>query len=535
MRNILKTAALYFHTVIYLRPIQIYYRIFYKIRSIFRKIIGFQYPQFIYSESYPVTLKPSISSNQSYFSEENSFCFLNQEQKFPIHKIKWNDEKTFGKLWTYNLNYFEFLNQENLTQAQGIALIREYINAYPTLKTGLEPYSTSLRGINWIKFLNKHQVHDSEIDGFLMAQYVQLIDNLEYHLMGNHLLENAFSLLFGAYYFSNESFFKIATNILKTELSEQILADGGHFERSPMYHQIVLFRLLDCWNLIENNQLFKPILDTIISHNLIKKSLNFLQIITFQNGDIPLVKDSANNITPTTKQLTEYANSLNIRDSSIKLSESGYRKYINDNFELFVDVGNITPDYLPAHAHADTLSFVLYINQKPFIVDTGTSTYENNKIRKKERSTSAHNTFQINDFNQSEVWASFRVGRRAKANILSENKNQITASHDGYKHLGIIHERTFIADNQKIIIKDRIIGKSQHLHKAYLHFHPAIEIQMQGNTLKTNAGNIVIENIFKIEESNYFFSEEFNKRISAKMITLFFYKFIITTINIQPP
>ena len=137
MRNILKTAALYFHTVIYLRPIQIYYRIFYKIRSIFRKIIGFQYPQVIYSESYPVTLKPSISSNQSYFSEENRFCFLNQEQKFPIHKIKWNDEKTFGKLWTYNLNYFEFLNQGNLTQIQGSALIREYINAYPTLKMGL--------------------------------------------------------------------------------------------------------------------------------------------------------------------------------------------------------------------------------------------------------------------------------------------------------------------------------------------------------------------------------------------------------------
>ncbi len=256
----MKTVFLYFHTIIHLRPIQIQYRIFCKIRSLFREIIGFQYPQFIYSESYLITLKPSIPSNQSYFSEENRFCFLNQEQKFPIHKINWNDEKTFGKLWTYNLNYFEFLNQENITQVQGITLIREYINAYPTLKTGLEPYPTSLRGINWIKFLNKYQVQDSEIDGFLMAQYVQLIDNLEYHLMGNHLLENAFSLLFGAYYFSNESFFKIATNILKTELSEQILADGGHFERSPMYHQIVLFRLLDCWNLIRLNAFKNAIL-----------------------------------------------------------------------------------------------------------------------------------------------------------------------------------------------------------------------------------------------------------------------------------
>jgi len=530
----MRTAFLYFHTIIHLRPIQIYYHIFYKIRSIFRKIITFKYPQFIYAESYPITLKSSIPSNQSYFLEGNRFCFLNQSQVFEPNQINWNDEQTFGKLWVYNLNYFEFLNQENITQAQGITLIREYINAYPSLKIGLEPYPTSLRGINWIKFLNKHQIRDSEIDGFLMAQYVQLMDNLEYHLMGNHLLENAFSLLFGAYYFRNESFSKIANNILKTELSEQILADGGHFERSPMYHQNVLFRLLDCFNLVENNQSFEHSLDPIISHNLIKKLLNFLQIITFQNGDVPLVNDSAKGITPTTKQISEYANSLNIRESSIKLSESGYRKFNRKNYELLVDVGNISPDYLPAHAHADTLSFVLYVNHKPFIVDTGTSTYENNKIRQKERSTSAHNTVQIGNFEQSEMWASFRVGKRAKSTVLSENENQITASHDGYKRLGIIHERTFIANNQQVIVVDKIIGESKYLHKAYLHFHPTIDIQIQGKTLTMNEGNMRIENVFKIEESNYFFSEEFNRRIPAKMITLFFNKSIITTINIQP-
>ena len=532
MASIFNNILLYFHTIIHLRPIQIYYRIFYKIRSVFRKIIGFQYPQFIYAKSCLITLKSSIQSNQSYFSEENRFRFLNQEQSFPIHKINWNDEKTFGKLWAYNLNYFEFLNQENLTQAQGIYLIQEYIIAYPNLKTGLEPYPTSLRGINWIKFLSKHQIQDPEIDGFLIAQYVQLSDNLEYHLMGNHLLENAFSLLFGAYYFRNELFFKIANKILKIELSEQILADGGHFERSPMYHQIVLFRLLDCWNLIENNQLFKSITENNITHNLVQKLLNFLQIITFQNGDIPLVNDSTKNIAPTTKQLTKYANSLNIKHSNIKLSESGYRKFTKNNYELFVDVGNVAPDYLPAHAHADTLSFVLHVNQKPFIVDTGTSTYENNEIRQKERSTSAHNTIQIGNFEQSEMWSSFRVGIRAKAKILSENQNQITASHDGYKRLGIIHERAFITHDQGVIIKDRIIGESKYLNKAYLHFHPAIEIQIQGNTLKTNLGNIVIESVFEIKESNYFFSEEFNNRISAKMITLFFYNSITTIIKV---
>jgi hypothetical protein len=531
----MKTVLLYFHTIIHLRPIQIYYRIFYKIRTIFRKVIGFKYSQFILVQSYSITLKPSIPSNQSYFPEENRFQFLNQSQVFELNQINWNDEQTHGKLWAYNLNYFEFLNQENLTQTQGLALIRTYIQASPNLKTGLEPYPTSLRNINWIKFLSNYQIKDPEIDGFLMAQYVRLMDNLEYHLMGNHLLENAFSLLFGAFYFRDESFFKTVNTILKTELPEQILADGGHFERSVMYHQNILFRLLDCLNLVITHEDFKAYeIDKLLTFYA-QKMLNFLQTITFKNGDIPLVNDAARNIALTTRQLIEYANQLNIKGKESKLAESGYRKFNKNNYELLVDVGNIAPDYLPGHAHADTLSFVLYVNQKPFIVDTGTSTYENNKTRQSERSTLAHNTVQIGDFDSSETWSSFRVARRAKTIVLSENENEITASHNGYKHLGIIHKRTFIADNQCITIKDEIIGESKYFKKAYLHFHSGIELKIERNIIKTNLGNIVFENLLMISENNCNISEEFNATISSKMITLFFLNNLTTTINLQPP
>ena len=531
----MKIVLLYFHTIIHLRPIQIYYRIFYKIR----KIIGFKYPQFIPTQSYLIILKPSIPSNQSYYPEEKRFQFLNQSQVFQPNQINWNDEKTCGKLWAYNLNYFEFLNQENLSQTQGRALIRAYIQAFPNLKMGLEPYPTSLRNINWIKFLSKNQIQDPEIDGFLMAQYVRLMDNLEYHLMGNHLLENAFSLLFGAYYFRNNKFFKTANKILKTELLEQFLDDGGHFERSIMYHQIMLFRTLDCLNLVRNNT--KDVIPTkegteeYILTIYTQKMCNFLQTITFKNGDIPLVNDAARHIAPSTKQLVEYANLLNVNCLNIKLSESGYRKFNKNDYELLVDVGNIAPDYLPGHAHADTLSFVLYANQKPFIIDTGTSTYENNKIRHYERSTSAHNTVQIGDFEQSKIWSSFRVGRRAKAKILFENENEITASHDGYKRYGIIHKRTFIADNQRIIIKDELTGETKYPQKAYLHFHPTVEVKIEENIIKTNLGNIIFENLIRITENNCNISEEFNVRISSKMITLLFDKKLTAIINLHPP
>ena len=534
----MKTVLLYFITIIHLRPIQIYYRIFYKIRTLFKNIIGFKYPKFISTQSYLITLKSSIPSNKSYFSEENRFQFLNQSQVFEPNKINWNDEQTFGKLWAYNLNYFEFLNQENISKTQGIALIREYMK-YPNLKTGLESYPTSLRNINWIKFLSKFQIQDPEIDGFLMTQYVRLLDNIEYHLMGNHLLENAFSLLFGAYYFRNNQLFVTANKILKIELLEQFLDDGGHFERSVMYHQIMLFRILDCLNLVRNNA--KDAIPTkegneeYILTIYAQKMCNFLQTITFENGDIPLVNDAARNIAPITKQLIGYANLLNINSLKIKLSQIGYRKFNKNNYELLADVGNIAPDYLPGHAHADTLSFVLYVNQKPFIIDTGTSTYKNNEIRQYERSTSAHNTVQMGDFEQSEIWSSFRVGRRAKTEILSENEHEITASHNGYKRHGIIHKRTFIADNQCITIKDELMGETKFPQKAYLHFHSDIELKVEENIVKTNLGNIVFENIIMITENKCIVSEEFNVRISSKMITLFFNKKLTTIINLQPP
>ena len=535
--------SLYFYTIIHLRPKQVYYQLFYKIRAVFRKIIGFKYPQFIPAQSYSIILKPSIPSNQSYFSAQNRFQFLNQSQTFLVDKINWNDEKTYGKLWAYNLNYFDFLNQENFTVGEGLPLIRTYIQAGTTLKTGFEPYPMSLRGINWIKFLSKNKIQDVEIDGFLMAQYVRLSDNLEYHLMGNHLLENAFSLLFGAYYFKNECFLTLSYKILKEELPEQILEDGGHFERSPMYHQIILFRVLDCLNLVKNNDDFTKCNFEQTLTIYAQKMLNFLQNITFKNGEIPLVNDAVKNIAPTTKQLTEYAQMMNLyqRLSTIqqfnksKLSKSGYRKFENKAFELFMDVSDIAPDYQPAHAHCDTLSFVLHAHGKPFIVDTGTSTYENNEIRQKERSTSAHNTVQIDDFEQSEIWSSFRVGRRAKAMILTENKREIIASHDGYERYGIIHKRSFMVDSQYITIMDEIIGEIKYLQKAYLHFHPEVEIEISGHTITTNLGNITFKNIIEIRQSEYFFCEEFNQRKPAIMLTLLFKKYLTTIINYRQP
>ena len=511
----------------YLRFKQIYFRLYYLLRSKVRKILKFQYAYSKDSKSHKIKMLPSIASLVAY--RDNEFIFLNISHKFKS-KIDWNCDQ-YGKLWTYNLTYFDFLNQKGISESEAIELIDSFIDDMQSIKDGLEPFPISLRGMNWIKFLSTYNINEKKIDDSLYAQYYILLDNLEYHLLGNHLLENAFSLLFGAYYFEDEILYNKSKELLKIELDEQILKDGGHFELSPMYHQIMLFRVLDCINLIKNNQ-WKD--DGLLAFLIVKVEimLGWLSKITFANGNIPLLNDSTNHIAPTTQQLKEYSLRLRLEKKDVELLDSGYRKFAHSSYELIVDVGNIGPDYIPGHAHSDTFNFELYVKGSPLIVDTGLSTYEMNKRRTLERSTQSHNTVMINRCNQSEVWGGFRVAKRTKIIGIDEDINFVQATHDGYKNnFGILHTRTFTALEDKIIIKDDISGNSETVAVAYLHFYPGLtpEIKEQSVQIGNVRINIDSKNI-AIKEYDY--APEFNKRLPAYFIEITFVQKLIMEIRI---
>ena len=71
--------------------------------------------------------------------------------------------------------------------------------------------------------------------------------NLERHLLGNHLFENAVALALTGSCFDHPKarrWFMRGVRILERQLPEQILTDGGHVERSPLYHSRVLRGLL---------------------------------------------------------------------------------------------------------------------------------------------------------------------------------------------------------------------------------------------------------------------------------------------------
>lgn len=516
-----------FNTVKYLRYKQVYYRLYYLVRNKLSKKI---YDEPLANEVQPLQWRHSLLFEDS-FMGNNTFSFLNVPHRFE-ESIDWNYDG-FGKLWTYNLNYFDFLNQENTNTKKALGLILDYITIERGLKDGLEPYPISLRGINWIKFLLRHSIKEQKIDETLYRHYQILCSNLEYHLLGNHLLENGFSLYFGAYYFQCDHLYKKGKEILLDELKEQILDDGAHFELSPMYHQILLHRLLDSINLAQLNPWTSDDILPFLQDKAIKM-LSWLQAVTFSNGEIPMVNDSAHGIAPSSNKLFGYAKDLGLKWDKSKLSESGYRKFDKSNMEVFIDVGNVGPDYQPGHAHSDTFNFELYLDGKPIIVDTGTSTYEKNDIRQRERETAAHNTVKLGNREQTEVWGGFRVAKRAKIVSVEEGEFWAKAIHNGYAPT--MHQREFKLTDAAMEIVDTIDNQKE-VAKAYFHFHPNVKnVLMKGNYVQfpDEGLEIHMDGAIEINKVGCEIANGFNKREKAWAIIASFENSLKTTIQKKP-
>lgn len=517
-----------YHTLSYLKPRQLLYRGYYLTR---RKLgnVSLKLHTACGSKGFVlIVVKPVLRHSTL---SKSCFTFLNRSHDFSSD-INWNYSDQ-GRLWAYNLNYFDFLNQENCLMEEGLGLIRNYLAELQRRDVGLEPYPTSLRIMNWVKFLAAHQIRDEEIDSALYLQALHLMDNLEYHLLGNHLLENGFALLFAAALFPEGPFARKAEEIVVAELEEQILFDGAHFELSPMYHQIILDRLLDCINILQSNNALTHLLPLLRDKGSLM--LGWLRQMATSNGEIPLLNDSAFGIAPTAPQLFSYAERLGVPTSLRPLGASGYRKIGKAGYELVADVGNIGPDYIPGHAHSDTFNFVLHVQGKPVIVDTGTSTYDVCERRLVERGTAAHNTVQLDGLEQSEVWGSFRVARRAYVRDLVEERDEISAWHDGYCRIGARHARKFHFSDHGLQINDTVISKKKYTAVARIHFHPDIEVALEGDAVVAGPVRVTFTGSDSVTLNDYQYAPQFNTLLPAKVVEIGFGSSLITNISIGSP
>ncbi len=463
------------------------------------------------------------------YDSQGRLSFLNIADTFR----GWNMDD-HGALWAYNLNYMDWLEQEDISVDECLRWIDRFIDELPDNRVGQDPYPIALRVINWAKFFSKHPECRSErrLDS-MYAQTLLLERKLEYHLLGNHLLEDAYALFIVSVFFKDSHLFKKATRLLAKQLQEQILPDGAHYEQSPMYHCIMLDRLLDCISFSVSNPLqFKG--QEAFSTMLKQKAslmLGHLQSTVYRDGTIPILNDSAYGIAPDAEQLFEYARRLNISWIPIPLKECGYRKMGDSHIEVIADIGNIAASYQPGHSHADTLSYELRIDGRPVIVDTGISTYNKNERRQYERSTAAHNTVSVGGKDSIHVWGGFRVGRRAKVSVVKNELNDIVARHDGFGKQAV-HERHFACKDGAFLVEDCIVGKEVEAI-SYLHLAPGLHAEIVSETdgvVKIGNVSIRVEHCHRMELQNDYVSVEYNRLQSCNVLALHFVQYLKYTV-----
>lgn len=523
----------FFNTVRYLKPIQVYGRYFYKPYKPLIKYYSLL-KQRMDSDRWVIPAKREIK-----MVGEVSFKFLN-ETEVVSGAQGWNISNC-SKLWLYNLHYFDDLNAKDASERVDWhqKLIGRWIDGNPQGSgNAWEPYPTSLRIVNWIKWtLSGNQLKKEWLNS-LSIQIGHLFNRLEIHLLGNHLFANAKALVYAGLFFEGKEankWLQTGQKIIEREVPEQILADGGHFELSTMYHALAVEDLLDLVNIYRNYSIEVP----ACILNVVTKSLGWLTAMLHPDGEIAFFNDAAMGVAPSYIELANYAKQLSfdipkIQDGTCHLSESGYVRVQEKDMVAILDVARIGPDYLPAHAHADTLTFELSLFGQRVVVNSGTSIYEVGDERHRQRGTSAHNTVEIDGENSSEVWSGFRVARRARPkNVRVYNEDNVTiveGCHDGYQRLPgkPVHCRRWIFKDRMLKILDKVEGKGIHNIVSYFHLHPDINVLLRKNEvlLILNENRKIRMNIArakKIEINHSTYHPEFGKKIPSNVIKCQYY------------
>lgn len=488
---------------------------------------------------------PSVvnSQNSIQYAEQickGEFSFLNQLMVSRNQSLDWNVSPGEDRLWAYNLNYFDFAysllwayhstgQQDHLDCL--LVLINDWIDKNPFWKPiPWNPYPLSKRLIVWTTLLG-HLKDDNtfqtqyfpKIITSICQQANFLSANVEYDVDNNHLIANARALVWAGLFLRGfpkaQKWFEQGITLLERETCKQILADGGHYERSSSYQLVVLQDLLETALLLKQCGVAIP--DVIAQ--AIPCMFDWLAAIIKPDGSLPMLNDTVMGypvevgdmlavgavylkradlkslVTQAPGPYPEWLFGVEGRTTfdqmpaqkpvfeSLALADTGY--YVlrggkdRERAEYLVfDCGLIGPRHSPAHAHADTLSFELVAYGQTLLIDPGVYEYKAGEWRDYFRATMSHNTVTVDELDQSVFWGSFRVAEMAEAKLLQwwpdAPQPYVEGEHNGYRRLKspVLHRRkiTWLEPYQWLIVDTlKSDGRAAHRYDLWFHLTPA--------------------------------------------------------------
>jgi uncharacterized heparinase superfamily protein len=443
---------------------------------------------------------------------DGRFTFLNRPIKFE-DGIDWDHEllDDYPILWRLKLQSFEHLEwltlgYESPTTAPAVGetvsrQLRSWVAANSIgeqnyLRRSWIPHAVSMRILNWSRYAAwAEQVPRIAVPDQLYREIYRnalfLSNHIEHEVDGNHLVENAIALLIAGVLFRDHGtgWTEKGLALLEQVGIQQFLGDGGHFERSPMYHVMVLRRYVTAYDLLSGSTTGLGEIERIA-----KEALGFLMAITSPDGVIPLLNDSVHWEQISAQTCLAYARACSLEPRRIDLARSdgsGYRMLTCGGSTVLIDVGEPGPAHLPGHSHNDQLSVLLWCDGLPVLSDTGVYDYGDNPRRRYARSVRAHNTAQYDDVEPIPIGGSYLMGKRANVDVDTRDDDTVRATCERPISPKYTHYRTLTATTKGWQLTDRIDSERAADTTLRYHFHPAIELVADGGFVAHHEGTPV--------------------------------------------
>lgn len=384
-----------------------------------------------------------------------------------------------GLLFLFHLHGFQDLARyaRSSLEEDGAAFWESVIGGWldewstPALP-GWHPYPMSGRVISWCAALSREGWLDGVRERMLgsLAQQLRVLGrSIEHDIGGNHVLHNGAALVIGGACLGADSAAARGLALLRSELARQVLADGGHEERSPSYHRLVLSELEDVATLLERAGSGAP---GWLTHAIAAME-SWLCSIVGPDGRLPPLNDAWDGPPVPVSHA---------RPPVETLMPSGYVVVREADAQAVLDAGPVSPPHLPAHAHADVLSLVHWAGGVPVLIDPGSGSYAG-PDRDAFRGTAAHNTVQVDGEDQLDLWGTFRAAGLPRVQVgaierVGEGVTVVRAHHDGYRRLQdpVVHERTFVwLGTDGIAVVDRLRCAHPHGVVSRLHFADGLD------------------------------------------------------------
>lgn len=316
--------------------------------------------------------------------------------------------------------------------------------------------------------LSSHEFRNS-LEGILTECVEFLNDDRNYDALSNHGWDQAKALLISSTLLGVNS--NLGMQRFRDELLHAFSKEGIHVENSPHYHIHMLNNLIYSMELFVEIGVPQTYIDEM--KKIAKSTILYYQVVTRENGTIPLMGDSYNQ-PPNLNHITKKFIEQNIHEIGhqdfFPFPETGYCywKYNwNDHAVHFSLKNSHLSRY---HRHDDDLSITLNIGGVDVFLDGGLYKYEEkNEQRMFLRSPFSHSTIVLPDRNpqrrqgyeiknslgngsklftaKSAMWEDCIVSRTVK--LVSKNKFEV---HDSIEYGADNFEILFQTNCQEIIM-----------------------------------------------------------------------------------